>query len=417
MEPFLVLITIAIGGAVFVALANRSQDSVDWRLVAERLGLDLGSDPFPSEGLAGRVDGIDVKIELVTMHDDVRTRYTVGARARMTRQVAIERRRILTGLGLVAEEVETGDVEFDRAFRVLGPESVVLAVLGERTRAILQTFSAKDECRIEDEAFVLERSGSDGDAEAIVARVRQMIDVARAFCLDDDDVGTRLAENVETEVIPALRLRNLEHLTAFHANSDACPTAVRVALNDRDERLRLHAAKTIGAPEGSSVLEALAVDASIEPSVQMSALSCLANRYSRKELGRVIEALLGTSAVTVEVHAIGVAAEERIALIAPRVEARLTADDPRVVVAAARALAAFGEGHAKALASLLDHGDDTVKVAACDGLARIGTVEMVEPLLEHTTGISKGSDLKRAARAPSKRSSRDWETGTAGDCQ
>lgn len=404
MEAIPLLIPLIAVGAVFAVKAiMQSGTRPAWQLVAQRLGL-----AFTPAGLLqqpkmeGSIDGYEVVVDITTKGSGNSrrsyTRYVVTGH-RISSHVAFASETFWSALDLMGEEILIGDGPFDDAVRVRGVESNVLAVLDQPTRDLLSQYIAFDKGHVKDGRIECERAGHERNETVLEERIRRMVEVAKALSIRDADVTARLAGNVEADGVPTVRLRNLAYLTKFYRRSPECETAMSTALDDGAAEVRLHAAKAIGA-RGMPVLEALTTSPTVQPELRADALDHLSSRLPREDLETVVAKLIGGADEVLEVRALRLVAKESLGALAPKVKERLDATNKKVVAAAARALGFVGsDDHEHRLVILLEHDDDDVKTAACAALANVGTINAVEPLLEHTKGIFKDGDLKRAARS------------------
>jgi HEAT repeat protein len=152
-------------------------------------------------------------------------------------------------------EHELGDPEFDRQFRVLGPQPLALALLDAETRRLLRNL-AVHQIAVGRGALRLEvRLSHRRPSRTIEGRGRDAVAVARRL-LPQADLAPRLAENARKDPVPAVRLRNLLTVAREHPDHPATRPALKAASADRDPEVRLRAAVALGR-EGHGVLRAM----------------------------------------------------------------------------------------------------------------------------------------------------------------
>ena len=401
MLPLLIPVVVAtiIGARIFM----RSSTTQPWSDAAHALGLGYSAATF-SKGprIWGHVDGYSVEVDIVqrgsgnTKSDH--TRHIVRGGGRIPTDVALASETFWSSLDIMGKEIEVGHSSFDEIVRVRGVESTVLALLDANARRCVADFIRTHKGMIKDGDVSCEVSGRERNGPLLEARLRAMLEIAVALTLRHDEVTARMADNVRDDPAAGVRLRNLEYLCRHYRLSKECKTACERALHDKSPRIRLLAAKSIGA-RGVGVLEAILDDQGAPRDVVLSAYALLVDRLPRQDLERRTHAILRGSHDPLVVEALVVVADQRIVAARERTLALVSQRHPTVVAAAARALGVIGEGlDSPTIAALLDHEEDTVKIAACEALAKIGRVDAVEPLLEHTKGMFKNGDLKRVAR-------------------
>jgi hypothetical protein len=231
------------------------------------------------------------------------------------------------------QDLQTGDEGFDAAVNLRGSAQHLRACLDDSARRrIIQAVAGG--MRIEDGAVVREERGAMDSVDELALLLRRAVGLARSLSFDPGGVTTALAANARRDPLPGVRRQCLQALLERAPTSDAAAAALRVALNDSDERVRVLAARRSAGAESQEAL--LALSASKDDDV----------------CREVAEAL--------------------VAVADPRVE--------------------------PALVELLSRPADAVRAAAARSLGRVGSIAAVEPLLVLTKGALFGGAARDAAR-------------------
>jgi hypothetical protein len=172
-----------------------------------------------------------------------------------------------------------GEPDFDRAFRVAGTPSDVLALLSASTRSALREILLGNvrigQLRLEagtlvvdvpTAGFAREHPGLEQAARA-VARLSTLLGTPL-------DAVARLADNVTQDPQPVVRAQSLLALKQAHGSDPRTRAVVTAALDDANERVRLEAALASG-ERGRDTLIALALDPAVEDDVAERALDAL----------------------------------------------------------------------------------------------------------------------------------------------
>lgn len=405
MDGLEFILPLTVGAIVLaVQFAIRSSSASTWKHTAESLGLRFTPAGIMSgPRMEGHLAGFDVKAEVVrgggrgTNNDH--TRVVVDGAGRIPIDIALASETFWSGLDVMGQEIEIGDKPFDDLVRVRGVESTVLAVLSEEARALVAQYIREDKGIVKDGDVSCTRAGHERDGNKLEARVVRMVRVAEAMSIREREIPERLAQNVEQDPSAGVRHRNLDYLTRFFRRSPAAERACEKALTDASPRVRLLAGRTIGG-RGMTTLEALVQDPDVPRDVAAKAFEILAERLPRADLEkRTLEVLRSPNDALV-IHALAVTEKERFLSARPRVMGLLEGRRPPVIAAAARTMGIMEDPRTTTrLVGLLDHEDDAVKIAACEGLGRGGSIDAVETLLEHSKGLFKNATLKNAARA------------------
>jgi len=287
-------------------------------------------------------------------------------------------------------EIEIGEESFDRRFYITGPARLVRALLDDKVRRLMVRVNAK--CEIEIVEGELRAQADDLAIRDLLplllelgGRLSQPIDTAR-----------RLAENARRDPKAGVRLQNLLLLIRELPEDPRTVAALRGARSDSSPRVRLRAAKALGA-EGRDVLLALAEsggddDLSAQaisalerdlPSERARAILFLALDKRRIETARACLERLRQGGETADIDALA------------RVMAR---EQGELAVAAALALGKTGSGAEPPLIQALLGEQKDLRVAAAEALGRVGTAAAVLPLKEVTQRFALHLELRSATR-------------------
>jgi hypothetical protein len=299
-------------------------------------------------------------------------------------------------------ELEVGDPEFDRVFRVLGPQALVLALLDAETRSLLRGLVHFQTGEIAVRRGVLHvdvQLSHRQHPKSVTERGRAAVAIARRIMLPVD-VATRLADNARRDAVPAVRLSNLLAATREYPDHPATRAALKAASADRHPEVRLRAALALGR-EGHGVLRAMAEDHGASDTHRDSAIRGLGDDISEEVLLRVLRRSLGVRPgdPPEQPHAaracVAALAHRRTPEAVSRLQALLLAN-ASLATEAARALGEIGGEDAEAaLIGALDCEVFESRLAAAEVLGEAGTVAAVPALRE---AERYGVEMKRRAR-------------------
>jgi hypothetical protein len=170
--------------------------------------------------------------------------------------------------------------------------------------------------------------------------VRGALRVARCL-VAPEDAAAAAAENLSRETDPLLRAHILRTLTAEAPEHPATAAAVRAALTDGADAMRLEAALAAG-DEGRAVLRALVSSDETTEVVLARAIATLDTEQSSEQLRALLGKALGRRRTRVAIaclEQLGARGSEETQTLVRA----LTCGDPGVVVAAAQALTWHGD--------------------------------------------------------------------------
>jgi HEAT repeat protein len=277
-----------------------------------------------------------------------------------------------------ARELEIGDERFDQAFYVVGPAQLLFALLDAETRRLMIAFP-ENALRIGGELRAEAKDLSLADT------LRLLLDLARRFT-QPLEVVQRVARNAREDSSSEVRLRNLLHLIRELPGEAVTTEALRAACADPSPKVRLRAAKVLGAETHGILIELAASPEDDDASAQALAIlgRGLPLERTREILGQALRRrLLKTARACLE--ALGGSGAAADVDILAKVLAREKSD---LAAAAAQALGASGNpaaGNPAAephLLPALQHARPDVRVAAAKALGRAGTAAAVLPLKE-----------------------------------
>lgn len=283
------------------------------------------------------------------------------------------------GMSFPPDGLETGDARFDREYVAKGEPLLVYALLGSETRELLMdflwrrgdfadvgaAFESLDGGRLK-VAF-----GQDA-AFNLAKRLRAMLGPVLALCNRLTEPGApeyTLARSLASETEPMVRRLRLALLVAERRDHSATDGALRAALSDPDDDVRLVAGRALGA-EGHAVLHALACNHNVTDTVAARAIDGLGTALPAADGARLLaDALRGgqrrTALACLASRALSGEAE-------PLVVGALTHEDENVRVASARALGRLGSASAvPALRDVESSGTRDLRGAAREAIASI----------------------------------------------
>src|SRR6185295_17841389 len=149
-------------------------------------------------------------------------------------------------------EIEVGDCSFDSTFLIEGPLRLVTLLLTAETRRLLVTVNDASR-KFEIAGGALRVEIKDNQLGTILRLLR---DLVRQLA-EPVDAAQRLAENVQQDPEPGVRLRNLILLARELPRDPRTAEVLRLACSDASPEVRLRAAKELGF-EGRAVLAELA---------------------------------------------------------------------------------------------------------------------------------------------------------------
>lgn len=390
--------------AAGVSALRSGTDDRPWHEAAEELGLSflrsMPKAPRPRL-LRGEIDGCSVAVyqfkQTVGGISHIATRFEVGHPG-LPPEIGIGSERFRSELDDVGPPIEIGDPDFDQVIKLRGDEGLLLARLDRHTRRAVEHLVDSDGAYVLDTFVACEDPEAIWSATRVVKRVRRMVDVATRLGDRRHTTHERIAMNAERDPLPAVRLRNLLFLIVNAPNSPATADVARDRLSDTSPDVRLAAADHLGV-DGAGTMRKLFEDPAVADALRGQALARWSNRIDRNEVVEVVCSLLHPSQGLLAFAALRVAERMKLHEVSSALVSLAAEADVDLAVEATGALAAIGGPDAQQkLIALLEVDVDRIRRAAIKALARMGTLEAVEPLLGHTKGLFKNAELKMYAQ-------------------
>ena len=291
-----------------------------------------------------------------------------------------------------AREVEIGDKAFDARFSIEGPLRVVAVLLDVEVREILTRLSGA--CR---------RSGIIGNEVVVELYDNQIPDVMPLLMTISEhfsqalDVPRRLADNARQDDEPGVRLLNLRLLAREFPGEAVTNEALRHACSDRSPRIRLQAARGLGA-EGRDLLLKLAEDMEIDE-CSAQAISALGKTMPFERARDLLPVALRRRRLQTAQACLRSLVQGGHPVAVDVLAGLLDREDGELAAEAALALGETGKPEAEApLIHALRTGRTDIRTAAAKALGRVGSVAAVLPLKETEANLSWDAELRRAAR-------------------
>ncbi|HEX3526322.1 MAG TPA: HEAT repeat domain-containing protein [Thermoanaerobaculia bacterium] len=288
-------------------------------------------------------------------------------------------------------EIEVGDELFDSTFYIGGPLRLVCALLDAKARHLLLSVNA--EGRLEIVGGEIQAETSDRQLSYVLPR---LLDLGRRLS-QPRDVTLRLARNARRDPVPEVRLQNLILLVRESPESPVTVKALRRACSDSSPKIRLWAARELGA-EGRDVLLQLAASEGDDDCSAQAVLTLGLELPFEPTRAILVQALhrrhIQTARACLEV--LGRSSTAAAVKVLAKVVAR---EKGEFAVAAAQALGMTGSAAAEPpLIQALQHETAEVRVAAAKGLGRLGSAAAVLPLQEAAERSPRDHEIGRATR-------------------
>ena len=369
----------------------------------------------PSEnGLAGWAGPLCVRLSYYADSESSGTRITVSGPA-MPAGLTIRPEGLVSAIRGTrgVREVEVGHDTFDAAAWVEGDATTARAVLDASTRDALRAlFHGRLEqpgrtpfwasgCleggvlrvdvprsapsrgpRLADDYDPGEDSGAYvyiGGQEHLAEVLAEVLSLARRLATPAD-VARRLADNLKTEPVAAVRLQCLATLAREFADHPATGEALLAASEDPDAEVRLRAAIALG-PKGREVLLAIAGGEGAQDATTERAVLALGYYLTTAEAQGILRNALRTRREATARACLGALGQRRGPGVVAALAKVLSVEKPELAAVAADALGATADAAAEApLISALDGPHAAIRQAAARALGRVGTTAAVLPL-------------------------------------
>ncbi len=299
-----------------------------------------------------------------------------------------------------AQDLETGDPAFDRAFRVQGEEPYSRAALAAKARRSLLRGVPGWSLDVTDGAARIGRSDLLELSARIVPDVEALVAIAAALAMTAREIPGRLAESASEDPEPVVRARCGELLLSAYSRDPSTLGFARRASATPGHLHRLAAAGALGS-EGIAVLAALAANPEEGNATRRGAADALARVAPEETLTRFVVERLGDS------DAWAIHRELLEAIVARGLHGAVAAlggvEVERVEADTAASLARFlgarrDPAAEAALLRLSSHSAFDVRIEAVRALGTAGGVSAVARLHAVAHGLLEPLALKSAAR-------------------
>jgi hypothetical protein len=415
VEPLAFLVIAGGLGAVsiFNAVARLRERTGTWIEAAHEAGLtevELSTTLGFASGLSGKLGPLEVRIETLRRGKrEPGTCITISGLNHHYGQLSLGPETVVTRIGksMGRTEIELGDPEFDEAVYLQGAPELTLAIFDAQTRRLVRRLVEgcvegpghpsvvrfDGTVALGDEQLRVEMKDPHRGLPLIL---RKLIAIAERLARPSDVIG-RLVENFHQDPVLGVRLANLRVLLERHPQHRRTRQALREALGDPSEEIRLRAALELG-EQGRPALLEIASGRGSDDSRAAEAVRALGDQLLEEQAETILaQSLEAQHPATAEacLEALGQRPGTRVVALLASV---LPHEDRRLGVAAARALAATGETAAEApLIEALAGDSPAVLEAVAEALQRVGTAAAVMPLRKASERVSDGA-LRRAAR-------------------
>jgi HEAT repeat protein len=388
-----------------------------WRETAEACGLtDVRWTPSPLGGesdLTAQSRELPVRFH-VTGRGAVGTRIAIGDHG-ADRAHSLTLRRETGGTALRKRggfrEIEIGDPDFDEAVFIVGPPTLARAVLDVETRRIVRDHlfevgirrshgdvwlkTTEAACEAGEVRVAVEASSASDLGQVLPDVLRRLRDIARR--LVTDDVAVRLAHTAREEPVAEARLQDLLTLAREFPEHAATRVALRAALKDDEDEIRLRCAVVLE-EEGFQTLLDMASDHRTLESCAVRAIVAVGDRLSLKRTGKILTHALKTRRLLVAAAVLEALGRRGTPETIPTIAGVLRQESGEMGVAAVRALALSGLPAAEApLMEALARDGRNIRLAAAQALGRVGSAAAVPALKETRAGLDE-EDFERSAR-------------------
>jgi len=395
-------------GAVWVTMRTRAGRLIAWRAAAQQSGLTVVEVDVRACCLVAQTGALEVSFRRPPVRKDLGVVLAEAIhRSTPSPGTLITIKGLAPALGLAPErgapvlgrggqgDLQLGDPTFDSAVFVQGPPALLFALLDAPTRR--QAVQAMVWDVVVVAGGQLRVRLPESSATLLPTMLRPLLVLAERL-RQPADIAAVLAAHVRDETMAEVRRLNLLALAREYPEHAATRDALRHALSDDDDEIRLRAALMLG-PEGLPVLREMALRETGDESCTARAVEALG-----PELGGETAHALLARALRERRHLLARAAMVVLARVgdteALRTLSRILAVE-KGDLAEAAAVALGGSNRAAAEAPLvaaLDHATDFVRQAAAQGLGRVGSIAAVLPLREAEEGYPGDTALRRAAR-------------------
>jgi hypothetical protein len=348
---------------------KRKKLYAQWKEAARELGGSFSA-PFLSMNLRleGTIAGFRVMVKTDTRRKSICTRFTLFTVGQIPPAVHITPQRGASLVQFLAgDDIHVGERSFDKEIRMDGPEDMVLAVLNQQARKIIQELVGSRGMTVEMGEIQYRQEGVVDEKNLIIARVREMADAAKALSTNGKTIPQCLLHNVRTEPDESVRRRNFDVLLKRHKGSPEATEAARIAIDAADTELRCSGAIYLGEAGDAAVIPRLI---SLIPDADAHTISAIGDFLC----------------------------ENGSTDILPMILPCLDDAEPTRVALALKLIGKFGSiEHEPVLISRLQRKEDVIQIAAVNALGRLGTVNAVESLHNLNHSLFTNKNVKDAS--------------------
>jgi HEAT repeat protein len=295
-----------------------------------------------------------------------------------------------------ASGLELGDPDLDPRILLAGPplgtRALFDAVTREKTREVMGIEPA---IRVEGGELSVAFQESVGTASPFEeGALSAVLDLARRLRAPDTPLS-RLAQIGHSDPLPTVRALALRTLVEEAPEREETRVALRAGTSDTEPRIRLQAARGLGA-EGAPALLAMAADHRVDDACGADAIAALGEGLPASRAREILEWTAATGHVGRARAALPTLVREGPAA-APFLVALLARSPAPVAAVAAEGLGAIASPVAEpALLTALGSEEASLACAAAAALGRLATVRAVPALKD---AERRGGALRSAARA------------------
>lgn len=293
--------------------------------------------------------------------------------------------------------IEVGDVAFDKAVTVVGPQSMILAFLTEKGRAAVWEVVVTLQGRVVDGVIRCPVGAMSARVEGFERVMTSVAELATALCVESDNIPNRLLTNVCGDLDPNVRLRNLNELLTAYPTTPEARTAVGVAREDADQRVQLAGAKHQEHSDNLHDMLGIAASDACEE-VRLEALDHLVRSGTTTDVIPLLINLLDDPNPLIQCAAVRGLGHLKALACGDSLVELLDGADTLVVRAITEVLGKLGRADVQPiLLQLLKHSDEATRMAAVEALGHVGTIAVIERLTPYTKGVFTNGTLRNAA--------------------
>lgn len=389
-----------------------------WRQAAEACGLNrLRWLPNPiglESDLVAQSERLSVRFQ-ITDEGQLRTRITISDEGRgAAHSLSLHREDLGTSFRKRGgfREIQIGDPDFDEVVFIEGPPTLARAVLDVETRRIVHGFLFRtgippspgsgwlmttDAVFEEGELRVVVDASSAAELGGVLREaLNLLLETARRLSRPDD-VAVRLAQTARDEPLADARLQDLLTLAREFPEHAATRAALRAALKDDEDEIRLRCALALE-EQGRDVLLDMASDHRTAESCAARAIVAVRDGLSVERTETILSHALRTRRLLVAAAALEALGHRHAPEAISTMAHVLRQEQGELARTAAHALALSGLPAAEApLIEALAREEPDLRIAVARALGHVGSTSAVPSLKD--AGARRGEqEFDRAAR-------------------